>query len=87
MNKIFEKFGEIEMFFNSSILNILFLGREALIEEKTERLFGDIDGFRQPIVLVDRSKALMDFSNSEVFLAHLIRKKNRDLYIFLNDCS
>uniref|UniRef100_A0A915PZT5 Uncharacterized protein n=1 Tax=Setaria digitata TaxID=48799 RepID=A0A915PZT5_9BILA len=40
-------------------------GREALIEEKTERLFGDIDGFRQPIVVVDRSKALMDFSNPE----------------------
>lgn len=64
-----------------SILSIVFLGREALIEEKTERLFGDIDGFRQPIVVVDRSEALVDFSNPEVIFTVIMDgyfSKNHD---------
>ncbi|VDK60900.1 unnamed protein product [Onchocerca ochengi] len=56
-------------------------GREALIEEKTERLFGDIDGFRQPIVLVDRSKALMDFSNSEDSAISAVLQKTQEKFL------
>lgn len=33
-----------------------------------ERLFGDIDGFRQPVVVMDKSNALMNSSNPEVFM-------------------
>uniref|UniRef100_A0A158Q6U5 DH domain-containing protein n=1 Tax=Elaeophora elaphi TaxID=1147741 RepID=A0A158Q6U5_9BILA len=58
-------------------------GREALIEEKTERLFGDIDGFRQPIVLVDRSKALMDFSNSEDSAISAVLQKTQENFLSL----
>ncbi|CAG9534815.1 unnamed protein product [Cercopithifilaria johnstoni] len=56
-------------------------GREALIEEKTERLFGDIDGFRQPIVLVDRSKALMDFSNPEDSAISAVLQKTQEKFL------
>ncbi|KAM3726914.1 FYVE, RhoGEF and PH domain-containing protein [Dirofilaria immitis] len=56
-------------------------GREALIEEKTERLFGDIDGFRQPIVLVDRSKAVMDFSNSEDSGISAVLQKTQEKFL------
>uniref|UniRef100_A0A1I8EZP3 RhoGEF domain-containing protein n=2 Tax=Wuchereria bancrofti TaxID=6293 RepID=A0A1I8EZP3_WUCBA len=56
-------------------------GREALIEEKTERLFGDIDGFRQPIVLIDRSKALMDFSNPEDSAISAVLQKTQEKFL------
>ncbi|KAL3981794.1 RhoGEF domain family protein [Acanthocheilonema viteae] len=56
-------------------------GRKALIEEKTERLFGDIDGFRQPIVLVDRSKALVDFSNPEDSTISAVLQKTQEKFL------
>ncbi|VDK82108.1 unnamed protein product [Litomosoides sigmodontis] len=56
-------------------------GREALIEEKTERLFGDIDGFRQPIVFVDRSKTLVDFSNPEDSAISAVLQKTQEKFL------
>ncbi|VDM48990.1 unnamed protein product [Toxocara canis] len=41
-------------------------GREARVEEKTERLFGDIDGFRAPIIMDSSAQLSLDSSNPQV---------------------
>ncbi|VDK28532.1 unnamed protein product [Gongylonema pulchrum] len=56
-------------------------GREALIEEKTERLFGDIDGFRQPMIVMDKSKALMNSSDPEDAAIGAVLHKTQEKFL------
>ncbi|VDN05526.1 unnamed protein product [Thelazia callipaeda] len=56
-------------------------GREAFIEEKTERLFGDIDGLRQPVVRVDRSRTIVDSPDPENAAIDEVLQKTRENFL------
>uniref|UniRef100_A0A914ZH51 Uncharacterized protein n=2 Tax=Parascaris univalens TaxID=6257 RepID=A0A914ZH51_PARUN len=61
-------------------------GREARVEEKTERLLGDLDGFRAPIVMDNSTNLSLDSTNpQDVAIGAVLQKTQEKFVAMLND--
>uniref|UniRef100_A0A0M3I308 DH domain-containing protein n=1 Tax=Ascaris lumbricoides TaxID=6252 RepID=A0A0M3I308_ASCLU len=61
-------------------------GREARVEEKTERLLGDLDGFRAPIIMDNSTNLSLDSSNpQDVAIGAVLQKTQEKFVAMLND--